>query len=53
MILVAIPVIFSVTVYVGSIEETVAMLVLTWQCKDLEGADKTVVVQNIITIFGL
>ncbi|KAL6719955.1 hypothetical protein ACLMJK_001876 [Lecanora helva] len=33
-------------------EETVAMMVLTWQYNDLGGADESFVVRNVINAFG-
>lgn len=38
--------------YLGGLEETVAMMVLTWMYNDLGGADESYVVRNLINAFG-
>ena len=52
LLLIAIPVAFAITLYIGGMEETVAMMVLTWQYNDLGGADENFVVRNIINALG-
>lgn len=52
LLLVVIPIVFGITLYIGGMEETVAMMVLTWQYNDLAGADENFVVRNIINAFG-
>ena len=52
LLLVAIPVAFAITLCIGGMEETVAMMVLTWQYNDLAGADENFVVRNTINAFG-
>ena len=52
LLLGVIPVVLAITLYIGGMEETVAMMVLTWQYNDLEGADENFVVRNIINAFG-
>ena len=52
LLLVVIPVVFAITLYIGGMEETVAMMVLTWQYNDLGGADENFVVRNIINAVG-
>lgn len=51
-LLTILPAIFLVTLYLGGLEETVAMMVLTWMYNDLGGADESYVVRNIINAFG-
>ena len=52
LLLIAIPVAFAITLYIGGMEETVAMMVLTWQYNDLGGADENFVIRNIINALG-
>ena len=47
-----IPVVFFITFYIGGMEETVAMFVLTWMYNDLGGADESYVVRNFINALG-
>ena len=47
-----IPIVFFVTFYIGGMEETVAMFVLTWMYNDLGGADESYVVRNFINCLG-
>lgn len=52
LLLAVLPVIFILTVYLGGMEETIAMMVLTWMYNDLGGADESYVVRNLINAFG-
>ena len=52
LLLAVLPVVFVITLYIGGMEETVAMMVLTWMYNDLGGADESYVVRNIINAFG-
>lgn len=52
LLLIVIPAVLTTTLYIGGLEETVAMMVLTWQYNDLGGADENFVVRNIINAFG-
>ena len=47
-----IPIVFFITFYIGGMEETVAMFVLTWMYNDLGGADESYVVRNLINALG-
>ena len=47
-----IPLVFFVTFYIGGMEETVAMFVLTWMYNDLGGADESYIVRNFINALG-
>ena len=47
-----IPLVFLVTFYMGGMEETVAMFVLTWMYNDLGGADESYIVRNLINALG-
>lgn len=51
-LLAILPAIFLLTFYLGGLEETVAMMVLTWMYNDLGGADESYAVRNIINAFG-
>lgn len=51
-LLVILPIGFIATMYLGGLEETVAMMVLTWMYNDLGGADESYVVRNLINAFG-
>lgn len=51
-LLAILPVIFGVTLYLGAMEETVAMMALTWMYNDLGGADESYIVRNFINAFG-
>ena len=52
ILLAVIPIVFVATLYLGGMEETVAMMVLTWMYNDLGGADESYIVRNIINAFG-
>lgn len=52
LLLATLPVVFIITLYLGGMEETVAMMVLTWMYNDLGGADESYIVRNIINAFG-
>ena len=52
LLLGVLPVVFLITLYIGGMEETVAMMVLTWMYNDLGGADENYVVRNLINCFG-
>ena len=52
LLLVVIPIVFAIAICIGGMEETVAMMVLTWQYNDLAGADENFVVRNVINAFG-
>ena len=41
-----------ITYFLGGLEETVAMMVLTWMYNDLSGADEHYIVRNIINAAG-
>ena len=43
---------FLATLYIGGMEETVAMMALTWMYNDLKGADESYVVRNLINACG-
>ena len=51
-LLIVLPLIFLVTLRLGGMEETVAMMVLTWIYNDLGGADENYVARNFINAFG-
>ncbi len=51
-LLAILPLVFVMTFYLGGLEETVAMMVLTWMYNDLGGADESYVVRNLINAFG-
>ena len=52
LLLAVLPVAFFLTMYLGGMEETVAMMALTWMYNDLGGADESYVVRNLINAFG-
>ena len=52
LLLAILPLIFVITLYLGGMEETVAMMVLTWMYNDLAGADEHYNVRNLINAFG-
>ena len=52
LLLLAIPTGFVITLYIGGMEETVAMMVLTWMYNDLGGADENFVARNFINALG-
>ena len=52
LLLFSIPVVFFMTLYLGGVEETVLMMVLTWMYNDLEGADENYIVRNLINCAG-
>jgi 4-hydroxybenzoate polyprenyltransferase len=52
LLLAAIPIVFGLTLWLGGMEETVAMMVLTWMYNDLAGADENYFIRNIINAFG-
>ena len=52
LLLFLIPVVFCITLYLGGVEETVLMMVLTWMYNDLEGADENYIVRNLINCAG-
>jgi len=52
LLLVIIPVVFSASLYLGGVCETVAMMVLTWMYNDLGAADEVYVVRNLINALG-
>lgn len=51
-LLAILPIIFIITLHLGGMEETVAMMVLTWMYNDLGGADEHYNVRNLINAFG-
>ena len=51
-LLTILPAIFLATFYLGGLEETVAMMVLTWMYNDLGGADESYIVRNVINASG-
>ena len=51
-LLLILPIGFFATMYLGGLEETVAMMVLTWMYNDLGGADESYIVRNLINAFG-
>ncbi|MCJ1353251.1 MAG: hypothetical protein MMC33_003236 [Icmadophila ericetorum] len=52
LLLAVIPLVFVVTLYLGGMEETAAMVGLTWMYNDLGGADESYIVRNIINACG-
>lgn len=52
LLLAVVPLGFVLTLYLGGMEETVAMMALTWMYNDLGGADESFVVRNLINAFG-
>lgn len=52
LLLAVLPVGFLLTLYLGGMEETVAMMALTWMYNDLGGADESFVVRNLINACG-
>ncbi len=52
LLLAVLPVGFVLTLYIGGMEETVAMMALTWMYNDLGGADESYFVRNLINAFG-
>lgn len=52
LLLFLIPLVFFITVFLGGLEETVLMFVLTWMYNDLEGADENYIVRNLINCAG-
>jgi 4-hydroxybenzoate polyprenyltransferase len=52
LLLFLIPVVFFATIYLGGVEETVLMMVLTWMYNDLEGADENYIARNLINCAG-
>ena len=52
LLLAVLPVAFILTLYLGGMEETVAMMVLTWMYNDLGGADENYLIRNVINAFG-
>ena len=52
LLLAVLPIVFLITLKLGGMEETVAMMVLTWMYNDLGGADESFIVRNLINAFG-
>lgn len=52
LLLAVLPIGFVITMYIGGMEETVAMMALTWMYNDLGGADESYLVRNVINAFG-
>lgn len=52
LLLAVLPIGFFITCYLGGMEETIAMMVLTWMYNDLGGADESYLVRNLINAFG-
>jgi len=52
-LLALIPVVFFASLYLGGVEETVIMMVLTWMYNDLAGADENYVIRNLINSGGV
>ncbi|SLM39260.1 UbiA prenyltransferase family [Lasallia pustulata] len=52
LLLSLIPIVVAATYFLGAVEETVLMLVLTWMYNDLHGADEHYLVRNIINAAG-
>ena len=48
ILLAILPLGFVATLYLGGIEETVALMVMTWMYNDLGGADENYVVRNLL-----
>ena len=51
-LLLVVPLGFLATLYIGGMEETVAMMALTWMYNDLGGADESYLVRNLINACG-
>ena len=52
ILLTILPLAYVATLYLGGMEETVAMMVLTWMYNDLAGADENYIIRNVINAFG-
>ncbi|MCJ1244248.1 hypothetical protein MMC30_001446 [Trapelia coarctata] len=52
LLLTIVPLVFVASLYLGGMEEAVAMMVLTWMYNDLGGADENYLVRNLINAFG-
>ena len=52
ILLAVIPITFIVSLWLGGLEESVAMMVLTWMYNDLEGVNENFVIRNLINALG-
>lgn len=52
LLLAIIPIVFFLSLYLGAMEVTVALMVFTWMYNDLGGADDNFLIRNILNLFG-
>ncbi|MCJ1257383.1 hypothetical protein MMC24_005208 [Lignoscripta atroalba] len=52
LLLVLIPIVFVASIYLGGMQETVALMVMTWMYNDLGGADENYLVRNLMNVGG-
>ncbi|MCJ1247413.1 hypothetical protein MMC30_004627 [Trapelia coarctata] len=52
LLLAVIPTVFFVTLYLGAVEVSVALMVFTWMYNDLGGADDNFFIRNLLNLFG-
>ncbi|KAI9876589.1 MAG: hypothetical protein M1830_006167 [Pleopsidium flavum] len=52
LLLAIIPAVFITTLYLGGMEVSVVLMVLTWMYNDLGGADENYVIRNLLNLFG-
>ena len=48
----AVPTVFFITLYTGAMEESVALMILTWMYNDLSGAEENFLVRNANNALG-
>lgn len=52
LLLAVIPTVFFLTIYLGAVEVSVALMVFTWMYNDLNGGDDNYVVRNFLNLLG-
>ena len=52
LLLVLVPAVFLLSLYLGGVLESVAMMLLTWMYNDLGGADENYMIRNLINACG-
>ena len=52
LLLAVIPTVFVLTLYIGAMEVSVALMVFTWMYNDLGGADDNFFIRNLLNLFG-
>lgn len=53
LLLVVIPITFSLAVVIGVVPETLLLMVMTWMYNDLSGADESYIMRNLLNAFGI